>query len=169
MPSTEQRDFLARLAREAASAQSLPTTWRRDGGWLLASAGLPYVSLGFAVRRFWLIITNVDRKIASSETIIVSSPYGYDSTPSPIQPANQMMWRYTNVIEPAKRVIASASRFPNSSARSSASLTSAGLTGGGSLIGRSHARRRRAFVVCSVAIAMRERAPAAGRPDRRFT
>jgi hypothetical protein len=51
MPSTEQRDFLARLAREAASAQSLPTTWRRDGGWLLASAGLPYVSLGFAVRR----------------------------------------------------------------------------------------------------------------------
>jgi hypothetical protein len=51
MPSTEQREFLARLAREAASSQSLPTTWRRDGGWLLAPAGPPYVSLGFAVRR----------------------------------------------------------------------------------------------------------------------
>ena len=39
----------------------------------------------FASARFWLIITNVDRKIASSETIIVSSPNGYASTPRPIQ------------------------------------------------------------------------------------
>ncbi len=38
-----------------------------------------------ASARFWLIITNVERKIASSETIIVSSPYGYASTPNPIQ------------------------------------------------------------------------------------
>src|SRR5262249_8064322 len=30
----------------------------------------------FASDRFWLISTNVERKIASSETIIVSSPYG---------------------------------------------------------------------------------------------
>ena len=32
------------------------------------------------------------RKIASSETIIVSSPYGYFSTPKPIQQPNQAMW-----------------------------------------------------------------------------
>ena len=30
----------------------------------------------FSSARFWLIITNVDRKIASSDTIIVSRPYG---------------------------------------------------------------------------------------------
>jgi hypothetical protein len=30
----------------------------------------------FASALFWLIITKVERKIASSETIIVSSPYG---------------------------------------------------------------------------------------------
>ena len=41
---------------------------------------------------FWLIITNVERKIASSETIIVSRPKGYFSTPKPIHDANQMMW-----------------------------------------------------------------------------
>ena len=46
----------------------------------------------FASARFWLIITNVDRKIASSETIIVSSPNGYFSTPNPIQHPNQTMW-----------------------------------------------------------------------------
>ena len=31
----------------------------------------------FASARFWLIITKVERKIASSETIIVRRPYGY--------------------------------------------------------------------------------------------
>jgi hypothetical protein len=41
---------------------------------------------------FWLIITKVDRNIASRETIIVSRPYGYFSTPKPIQQLNQMMW-----------------------------------------------------------------------------
>jgi hypothetical protein len=45
-----------------------------------------------ASARFWLISTNVERKIASSETIIVKRPYGYFSTPSPIQRLNQMMW-----------------------------------------------------------------------------
>jgi len=60
----------------------------------------------FASAQFWLIITNVERKIASSETIIVSNPNGDVSTPEPIQLANQMTWRYTNAIEPAKRVIA---------------------------------------------------------------
>ncbi len=30
----------------------------------------------FSSARFWLIITNVDKKMASSETIIVSSPKG---------------------------------------------------------------------------------------------
>ena len=64
----------------------------------------------FASARSWLIITNVDRKIASSETIIVSSPNGYSRRQAD-PPANQMTWRYTNVIEPAKRVIASAIRF----------------------------------------------------------
>jgi hypothetical protein len=46
----------------------------------------------FASALFWLIITNVERKIASSETIIVSRPYGYFSTPKPIQQPNQAMW-----------------------------------------------------------------------------
>ena len=39
----------------------------------------------FASARFWEIITNVERKIASSETIIVSRPNGYFSTRKPIQ------------------------------------------------------------------------------------
>jgi hypothetical protein len=30
----------------------------------------------FSSARFWLIITNVDRKMASSDTIIVSRPNG---------------------------------------------------------------------------------------------
>src|SRR6478672_7125982 len=48
--------------------------------------------LRFASARFWLIITKVERKIASSDTIIVSSPNGYFSTPNPIQHPNQMTW-----------------------------------------------------------------------------
>jgi hypothetical protein len=38
-------------------------------------------------------MTNVDRKMASSDTIIVSRPNGYFSTPKPIHDANQMMCR----------------------------------------------------------------------------
>jgi hypothetical protein len=41
--------------------------------------GLPLLvgdRLMLRVRLFWLIITKVERKIASSETIIVSRPYG---------------------------------------------------------------------------------------------
>ena len=34
------------------------------------------ITCRFASARFWLIITKVERKIASSDTIIVSSPYG---------------------------------------------------------------------------------------------
>jgi hypothetical protein len=49
--------------------------------------------LPLLVRRFWLIITNVDRKIASSDTIIVSSPKGYCSTRKPIHAANQRTCR----------------------------------------------------------------------------
>jgi Dyp-type peroxidase family len=45
-----------------------------------------------ASARFWLIITNVERKIASSETIIVSNPNGCFSTPNPIQQPNQRTW-----------------------------------------------------------------------------
>src|SRR4051812_34336457 len=51
IPGVEQRDFLARLARQASAEPSLPDTWRRDGGWLLAPAGAPRLWLGFAVRR----------------------------------------------------------------------------------------------------------------------
>ena len=42
------------------------------------------------------------------------------STPNPIHDANQMTWMYTNVIEPAKRVMPSAARFCASFARSRA-------------------------------------------------
>jgi hypothetical protein len=42
--------------------------------------------------RFTLIITKVDRNMASSDTIIVSSQNGQGSTRKPIQAANQMMW-----------------------------------------------------------------------------
>ena len=49
-----------------------------------------------ASARFWLIMTKVDRKIASSETIMVSNPNGYLSNPMRIPPiriqsANQTM------------------------------------------------------------------------------
>src|SRR6478672_5839648 len=40
--------------------------------------------------RFWLIITNVDRNIASNDTIIVSKPYGYASRRKMIHAANQI-------------------------------------------------------------------------------
>ena len=61
----------------------------------------------------------VETKIASSETIIVNSPNGYFSTPSPIQSANHATWIYTKVIDPANAVILSATRFCTSWARSS--------------------------------------------------
>jgi hypothetical protein len=65
--------------------------------------------------------------MASRETIIVRSPYGYFSTPNPIQHANQMTWRYTNAMEPANPVILSAIRFWTCSARSRACSASAGF------------------------------------------
>lgn len=49
--------------------------------------------------------------MALSETIIVNNPNGYSSMPTTIQTANQMMCSYTNIIEPANRVMASAMRF----------------------------------------------------------
>ena len=90
------------------------------------------ITCRFASARFWLIITNVDRKIASSETIIVNSPNGYFSTPRPIHSPNHRMWMYTNVIDPENRVIWSAMRFWTSFARSSWCFISAGLIGTGS-------------------------------------
>jgi len=60
--------------------------------------------------RFWLMSRNVDRKIASSETSIVRRPYGKRSTPRPIHAANHTTCRNTKLIEPANRVIESASR-----------------------------------------------------------
>jgi hypothetical protein len=50
------------------------------------------ITCRFASALFWLINTKVERKIASSETIIVSNPYGYLSTPNPIQQPNQARW-----------------------------------------------------------------------------
>jgi hypothetical protein len=44
------------------------------------------------VARFWLIITNVDRKMASSDTIMVSSPKGECSTLKTIHAAHQSTW-----------------------------------------------------------------------------
>src|SRR5467141_2249385 len=52
-----------------------------------------------------------------------------------IQTANQMMWKYTNAIEPANRVITSAIRFWMLAARASACLAKAGLSGLGSFGG----------------------------------
>jgi hypothetical protein len=46
----------------------------------------------FPSARFTLIITKVDRNMASSDTIMVSSQNGQGSTRKPIQAANQMMW-----------------------------------------------------------------------------
>jgi hypothetical protein len=47
-----------------------------------------------------LIITNVDRKIASRDTIRVRVGHGLFSMNS-IQIVNSAMWRYTNCIDPA--------------------------------------------------------------------
>jgi hypothetical protein len=44
--------------------------------------------LSLASARFWLMRTKVERKIASSETIIVRRPNGYFSTPKAIQQPN---------------------------------------------------------------------------------
>src|SRR5437764_1266232 len=51
MPREAQTEFLRRLTDEAASRDLLPGQWRRDGGWLLAPAGVASVSFGFSVRR----------------------------------------------------------------------------------------------------------------------
>src|SRR6478672_7162842 len=61
-------------------------------------------------------MTNVDRKIASSETMSVSFGHGSDSTNN-IQSAKTTAWMYTNGIEPANEVIASAIRSWTSAAR----------------------------------------------------
>ncbi len=53
---------------------------------------LPRQHLAFLVRRFWLIITNVDRKIASSETIRVRVGHGFCSI-RVIQTTNRTMCR----------------------------------------------------------------------------
>ena len=64
--------------------------------------------------RFWLISTNVDKKIASSDTISVSSPNGNlsngwdDTTLKMIQKPNHTTCSRTNAIVPLNRVIASA-------------------------------------------------------------
>src|SRR2546421_3398540 len=69
--------------------------------------------------RFWLTITNVDRKIASRLTIMVSRPNGYRSktsaapaspTFSRIQTPNHTECRYTKFSDPAKPVIPAAPR-----------------------------------------------------------
>jgi hypothetical protein len=85
-----------------------------------------------------------------------------------------MMWRYTNAIEPENAVIRSATLFWAFSARSSACFISAGLTGGGSLIGRIQWRAKAAreprcpfdlvsfvdgFVVMRASLCQRRQAP----------
>src|ERR1041384_8796475 len=74
-------------------------------------------------------MTKVDKKIASSDTIIVSRPNGYFSTRNVIQTANQRRWMYTNIIEPANVVMASAIWFWRLSARSASFFMSAGCFG----------------------------------------
>src|SRR6478672_22138 len=61
-------------------------------------------------------MTNVDRKIASSDTIRVSVGHGLFSKTS-IHVANRTTWRYTKFIEPANAVIWSAIRSCTSAAR----------------------------------------------------
>jgi hypothetical protein len=65
---------------------------------------------------FCPIITNVERKIASSETTNVSVGHGPPSATN-IQTANTAACRYTNVIDPANAVIASATRSWTSALR----------------------------------------------------
>nr|WP_232524853.1 hypothetical protein [Nocardioides mangrovicus] len=78
-----------------------------------------------AAERFWAIITKVERKIASSDTTSVSVGHGLFSTTS-IHTPNSTMCRYTNAIEPANLVIASATRFWMLSARRWANSTATG-------------------------------------------
>jgi hypothetical protein len=68
---------------------------------------------------FWPIMTNVDRKIASSDTIRFSLGHGSDSTKS-IQHAKTTMWMYTNGMDPANAVIESAMRSWTFAARRAA-------------------------------------------------
>ena len=62
-----------------------------------------------AAWRFWPIITNVDRKIASSETTRVNVGQGFFSNTN-IQTANNTAWIQTKFIDPANAVIRSARR-----------------------------------------------------------
>src|ERR1700745_2238169 len=77
----------SRICFERASSSSF---WRSSS--LTVFHWSSAITCRLASARFWLIITNVDRKIASSETIIVSSPNGYFSTPRPIHRPNHTMW-----------------------------------------------------------------------------
>ena len=70
-------------------------------------------------------MTNVDRKIASSDTMSVSLGHGSDSRKS-IQQAKATMWMYTNGIDPANVVIASATRSWTFAARRAACSTTTG-------------------------------------------
>jgi hypothetical protein len=79
-------------------------------------------------------MTKVDKKMASSDTIIVSSPNGYSSIPRAIHRLNQRRWIYTNFIEPANRVIWSETRFSLFLLRSRTCWSSAGLTGCGCVV-----------------------------------
>jgi hypothetical protein len=79
----------------------------------------------FASARFWLISTNVERKIASRETTRVSVGHGLRSRTSIHRP-KAAAWMYTNGIDPANVVMASAIFSCTSSARC---LRSAAVTG----------------------------------------
>ena len=62
---------------------------------LLLLDGLPLVvgqHLALLVRQVLADHHEVDRNMASRDTIMVSSPNGLSSTRKPIQVANQMMW-----------------------------------------------------------------------------
>src|SRR5690349_9390190 len=71
-------------------------------------------------------MTNVERKIASNDTISVSFGHGFFSIKI-IQIANPTAWMYTNFIEPANAVIASATRSWMSAYRRSLCSTITGL------------------------------------------
>lgn len=52
--------------------------------------------MSYALCRFWEDKINPDRQMASSDTISVSIPNGYGSTPSPIHIPHQTRWRKRN-------------------------------------------------------------------------
>src|ERR1035437_4853212 len=78
--------------------------------------------------RFCPIITKVDRKIASRETMSVRVGQGLFSNTS-IHTTKTPACRYTNLIEPAKAVIVSATRSWSLAERCSATARNAGCCG----------------------------------------